>query len=80
VSLAAFLIGSGVGGRLAVRRGDRSLPRALWIETASLAAATIVAAAVNVRPGAFSSGVEIALLPLGMGIRNGPCASSASPT
>jgi uncharacterized membrane protein YoaK (UPF0700 family) len=70
VSLAAFLVGSAVGGRLAVRRGDRSLPRALWFETASLAAATIVAAAVNVRPSAVSSGVVIGLLALGMGIRN----------
>src|SRR3954469_1625847 len=34
VSLAASLLGSAVGGRLALRRGDRSLPRALWIETA----------------------------------------------
>src|SRR3954454_15582087 len=41
VSLAAFLVGSAVGGRLVARRGERSLPRALWIETASLAAATI---------------------------------------
>jgi uncharacterized membrane protein YoaK (UPF0700 family) len=70
VSLAAFLVGSAVGGRRAVRRGDRPLPRALWIETASLAAATIVAAAVNVRPSAVSSGVVIGLLALGMGIRN----------
>jgi uncharacterized membrane protein YoaK (UPF0700 family) len=73
VSLAAFLVGAGAGGVLAKRMGARHpqhVARALGFEVALIGAAAIVAAAVDVRPGAVSGDVVIALLALAMGVRN----------
>src|SRR4051794_22471229 len=73
VSLGAFLVGSAVGGAMAVRIGDRPaqhVGRALGMETALVLAAAIVAAAADVEPNSFSGDAVIALLALGMGVRN----------
>jgi uncharacterized membrane protein YoaK (UPF0700 family) len=73
VSLASFLVGAAGGGMLAKRMGERQpqhLARALGLEVALIGAAAIVAAAIDVRPAAFSGDVVIALLALAMGIRN----------
>ena len=73
VSLGAFLVGSAFGGGLAVRIGDRHaehITRALGIETGLILAAAIVAAAANVEPSTFWGCAVIALLALGMGVRN----------
>jgi uncharacterized membrane protein YoaK (UPF0700 family) len=73
VSLAAFLGGAGAGGRLARRLGSRRrrhLLVALVIEVLLVLAAAVWAAVVDVRTGAFSGDVVIALLALGMGVRN----------
>jgi uncharacterized membrane protein YoaK (UPF0700 family) len=73
VSLCAFLTGSAAGGLLAARGGDRHgrpFARALGIEVVLILAAVIVAAAVDVRPNAFSGDAVIVLLALAMGVRN----------
>jgi uncharacterized membrane protein YoaK (UPF0700 family) len=73
VSLAAFLLGSGVGGRLGARSAgsrDRGLPGELAIEAVLVAAAAILAAVGEVRAGAFSGDMVIALLAFAMGVRN----------
>jgi uncharacterized membrane protein YoaK (UPF0700 family) len=73
VSLAAFLVGSAGGGALAVRFGERHaqhVARALWIEFAAVGAAAIVAAAADVEPSSVAGDAVIALLALGMGVRN----------
>jgi uncharacterized membrane protein YoaK (UPF0700 family) len=73
VSLAAFLIGAGIGGVLARRLSDRHALHIGWAlasEVTLLAAAAIVAAVIDVRPNAFSGDAVIALLALGMGVRN----------
>ncbi|MEN3278926.1 MAG: hypothetical protein V7607_66 [Solirubrobacteraceae bacterium] len=73
VSLGAFLVGSAVGGRLAVATGDRHarhVARALGIEVGLLLVAAIVVAVADVRPSSFSGDAVIALLALAMGVRN----------
>jgi uncharacterized membrane protein YoaK (UPF0700 family) len=73
VSLGAFLVGSAVGGAMAMRIGHRQarhVARALWIETALVLAAAIVAAVADVEPSTVSGDAVIALLALGMGVRN----------
>jgi uncharacterized membrane protein YoaK (UPF0700 family) len=73
VSLAAFLLGAGFGGLLATRLADRHrrhIGCSLAIEGALLAAACLLAAAVDVRPNALSGDSVIALLALAMGVRN----------
>jgi uncharacterized membrane protein YoaK (UPF0700 family) len=73
VSLAAFLLGAWLGGRLGARRAGgtpRHLAAALTVEAGMLLAATVLAAAVHVRAGAFSAVAVIALLAMGMGARN----------
>ncbi len=65
VSLGAFLVGSAVGGAMATRIGHRHVQhvaRALWIETALVLAAAIVAVTVDVEPSAVSGDAVIALL------------------
>jgi uncharacterized membrane protein YoaK (UPF0700 family) len=73
VSLGAFLAGAAAGGVLGVTARDRHVQhvaRALWIESALILVAAIVAAAADVRPGAVSGDAVIALLALAMGVRN----------
>jgi uncharacterized membrane protein YoaK (UPF0700 family) len=73
VSLAAFLAGSGAGGMLARRTGDRHpehIARALWIESGLVLVAAMLAAATDVRPTTLSGDAVIALLALAIGVRN----------
>jgi uncharacterized membrane protein YoaK (UPF0700 family) len=73
VSLAAFLAGAGLGGRIDHRlagRSDRGFRVAMALEAAVLAAATVIAAAVHLRAGHASADLVIGLLALGMGLRN----------
>jgi uncharacterized membrane protein YoaK (UPF0700 family) len=73
VSLAAFLIGAGGGGRLAARIADqhpRHFAGALGIEALLIGVAAIVAIAIDVHPDRISGYVVIALLALAMGTRN----------
>lgn len=82
VSLGAFLAGSALGGVLASATRDRHadhVARALALETVLILVAAIVAAAIDVRPGAFSGDVIIALLALTMGIRNATVRTLAVP-
>jgi uncharacterized membrane protein YoaK (UPF0700 family) len=82
VSLAAFLIGAGAGGRLVRRVGTqrrRHLLLALAIEALLVLAAAIWAAAVDIHAGAFSGDVVIALLALSMGVRNATVRAFAVP-
>lgn len=48
----------------------RARPAALTFEAGMLLAATVLAAVVSVRAGGFSGDVVIALLAMGMGVRN----------
>jgi uncharacterized membrane protein YoaK (UPF0700 family) len=73
VSLGAFLVGAGAGGIVAVRmaaRHARHMALALVIELSLIGTATVLAAAIDVRPGAASGHIVIALLALAMGVRN----------
>ncbi len=73
ISLMAFLIGSGSGGRLGVRLArdqDRNLCAALTIETLLIVVASATAAVVDVRPGGASAYAVIALLAFALGFRN----------
>src|SRR3984885_15434571 len=72
VSLAAFLCGAGLGGRLAARlatRHNRHIAAALGIEVVLIGAAAIFAALVTVRAGKPSADAVIAALALAMGTR-----------
>src|SRR5579862_1219124 len=69
ISLLSFLVGSGAGGALAKRLGDRHsglVARALGIETALLAAAAILAAVTTVHPGDAAAYALIVLMALAM--------------
>jgi uncharacterized membrane protein YoaK (UPF0700 family) len=73
VSLACFLFGAVLGGRLDARlaaRSDRGFRVALALEATVLAATAVVAAAVHPRGGHASADLVIGLLALGMGLRN----------
>jgi uncharacterized membrane protein YoaK (UPF0700 family) len=73
VSLAAFLLGSGAGGALAVKLGDRHkmhVSYALTIEAGLIAVAAIIAAVATVHAGTVTAGIVIALLAFAMGVRN----------
>jgi uncharacterized membrane protein YoaK (UPF0700 family) len=73
VSLGAFLVGSAVGGALAVRSDDRRphhLARALGIESGLILVAASVAATADVRPSKLAGDAVIAVLALAMGVRN----------
>jgi uncharacterized membrane protein YoaK (UPF0700 family) len=73
VSLAAFLLGSGCGGVLARRIGERRpehIARALAIEVALIALTAALAAAFDIRVNAFSGDALVALLGFAMGVRN----------
>ncbi len=72
-SLAAFVLGTVVGGRL-VKRLERHHPRlvarALAIEVSLLAVAAIVAGVTHAKPGAAPAYVVIVLLAFAMGVRS----------
>jgi uncharacterized membrane protein YoaK (UPF0700 family) len=73
ISLGAFLAGAGGGGVLAARMADRHpshFAAALAIEVSLIAAAAAMAATIDIRPNAVSGDAVIALLALGMGVRN----------
>lgn len=81
-SLAAFLVGASAGGRL-IRNQDKDRGGqflvALAIEASVLAGATILAAAGDIRPSSAAGDGVIALLALGMGIRNATVRKLAVP-
>ena len=73
VSLGAFVLGAGAGGLLATRWAEhrsRHLVAAIGVETATLAATGAITAIATVHAGAFSGDAVIAVLALGMGVRN----------
>lgn len=73
VSLAAFVVGSGVGGAIARRLADRHpthVGSALAVEAALLACATVAAATTHPHPTTFAADVTIALMAAAMGVRN----------
>ena len=73
VSLAAFLLGSGAGGRL-VRRTEAHHPAlvswALGIEASLVVVAAVLAGATHIRPGSGTAYALIVLMALAMGVRN----------
>jgi uncharacterized membrane protein YoaK (UPF0700 family) len=82
VSLGAFVLGAGAGGRLAQRLSERRrshLAAALAIEVGLIAVAAVLAAVLDVHAGAFSGDAVIALLALGMGVRNATVRTFAVP-
>jgi uncharacterized membrane protein YoaK (UPF0700 family) len=82
VSLGAFLIGAAAGGRLVRSRGEHrgaQLTMALTVEAGVLAAAAVVAGLTSARVGTFASCCVIALLALGMGVRNATVRKLAVP-
>ena len=73
VSLFAFLVGAVIGGRLAIKAAHRRrfhLRAALGLEFGFIVAAAVVCALVHVKALSFAGDAVIALLALGMGIRN----------
>jgi uncharacterized membrane protein YoaK (UPF0700 family) len=72
VSLAAFLIGATVGGRMAAMLPPKvaHLSRAMVIEIGVIALATLIAIVFDITPDHFSGDLIIALLAFAMGIRN----------
>ena len=72
VSLASFLAGSVVGGRMVNRAPARRghLSRSMQVEIGMLAAVTLWSLLVNVEPGHVSAGIAIAMLAFALGVRN----------
>ena len=73
VSLAAFLLGAGLGGVLVRRRGGHLLAlvaAGLGLEASLLGLAAILAAAIDVHPGRASGFVLVALMACAMGARS----------
>jgi uncharacterized membrane protein YoaK (UPF0700 family) len=72
VSLAAFLAGAVLGGRmgLALDPKEAHLSRAMLIEVGLTALATLIAIVFNITPDHFSGDLIIALLAFAMGVRN----------
>jgi uncharacterized membrane protein YoaK (UPF0700 family) len=82
VSLAAFLVGAAVAGRIAVhlKKADGPLlTLALVLETALVAAAAVLASALKIDPGTAAGYLTIALMALAMGIRNATIRKIALP-
>ena len=82
VSLVAFLVGAGAGGSVARTFGARRrrhLIVGLSVEAVLVLAAAVWTAVVDTRAGAFSGDVVIALLALGMGVRNATVRAFAVP-
>ncbi len=72
VSLAAFLAGSAMGGRMAAGMRTRTLhlSRAMLVEIGVVLLAAALALLVDITPDRFSADLMIALLAFGMGVRN----------
>jgi uncharacterized membrane protein YoaK (UPF0700 family) len=72
VSLAAFLTGAVVGGRMGAMLPARAahLSRAMTIEIGVTALATLIAIVFDVTPDRFSGDLIIGLLAFAMGVRN----------
>ncbi len=72
VSLAAFLSGAVLGGRmgLALDPKEAHLSRAMLIEVGLTALATLIAIVFDITPDHFSGDLIIALLAFAMGVRN----------
>ena len=73
ISTAAFALGSGFGGILARRMGDRHpvhFSYALALETLALGIATIIAAVAHPHSGRLSGYAMIVCMAMGMGLRN----------
>ena len=82
VSLAAFGIGSGIGGALARRMAQRHpthVSFALGLEVALLAGAAILAAATDPHPATFAADATIALMAAAMVVRNATARRLAVP-
>ena len=72
VSLAAFLVGAALGGRMAGALPARTLhlSRSILIEIGVVLLAAALALTLDVTPDRFSGDLIIALLAFGMGVRN----------
>jgi uncharacterized membrane protein YoaK (UPF0700 family) len=72
VSLAAFLVGASLGGRMgiALPSGTRHFSRAMLIEIGVLLLAAMLALVVDITPDRLSGDLVIVLLAFGMGVRN----------
>jgi uncharacterized membrane protein YoaK (UPF0700 family) len=72
VSLAAFLLGAALGGRMAavLPRSTLHLSRAMLIEIGVVLLAAGLALVVDIAPDRLSGDIVIALLAFGMGVRN----------
>ena len=72
VSLAAFLAGAVLGGRMAsmLPPKEANLGRAMIIEVGLIAFATLIAVVFDITPDHFSGDLIIALLAFAMGVRN----------
>jgi uncharacterized membrane protein YoaK (UPF0700 family) len=82
VSLAAFLVGATVGGRMVRSRGAQQwslFTMALIIEACVLAGAAVVAGVAHMPPSTLAGDCVIALLALGMGVRNATVRKLAVP-
>jgi uncharacterized membrane protein YoaK (UPF0700 family) len=82
VSLAAFLLGAGAGGRIAARlaeRRRRHFSVALAFEAGLLGCAAVLAAATTVTIGSLAAYAVIALVAFAMGVRNATVRKLAVP-
>lgn len=73
VSLGAFLVGAGAGGRIATRlsaRRNRHLGVAFGIEAGLLGCSAVLAAVASVRIASLAAYTIIALIAFAMGVRN----------
>ena len=72
VSLAAFLAGAALGGRMALTVPARisHLSRSMLIEIAVVLLATVLALIFDITPNKLSGDLMVALLAFGMGVRN----------
>jgi uncharacterized membrane protein YoaK (UPF0700 family) len=82
VSLASFVLGAGTGGLVGSKLGHRHaahVSTALTLQALLIAAATILAAAVDVHAGSTSRYIVVAALALAMGIQTATARRLAVP-
>jgi uncharacterized membrane protein YoaK (UPF0700 family) len=82
VSLAAFLLGAGAGGRIATSLAEhrrRHFSVALGIEAGLLGCAAVLAAVTTARIGSLAAYAVIALVAVAMGVRNATVRKLAVP-